>query len=243
MKAMELRLVSAVTLLLPVGAKANDGPSLATFSSAASSRVAADWYSLPAHRHEGGVGVLSFDVERVATSPRESRAYLHARIVVENDRSGAPWTLAADDQHLRAGALVVRPTFAETSGDTTTLRVAKGRAGWLDVFFPLGDGRGPGRVDLNWSLDAGHGQTHGSTSFARDQVGVAIRYRPLPAPAARFVSAGPAWWYGGDPLLPAIEGAPSIEHLHALRAAPPVQDHAPAIIRIEGAARAQGGVS
>jgi hypothetical protein len=217
-------------------------------ASAASTGVAepdpsADIYAVPQARPAGMVGVLSFGVESLTIAPRVSRDYLHVRIAVQNDEGSAPWTLVAGEQQMRGGSASLPLAFADSSDGRPFVTVAKGERGWIDLFFAVDRNVAPRRLDLQWTVDLGSLTERHETMLDREQQATSVYYGPEPSRDARFVAAGPTWWYQDEPWTAAPADAFSVEHLQPVREHHRVYHLPPVLIRVDLRNEQKGGVS
>jgi len=148
-------------------------------------------------RIAGDVHVISFGVERLPTGPSAPQLYLHLRLAAVNATDTARWSFDPNEQRLLASGHAAPPSFAETSDGDPVLALARGRRGYMDVYYPVPPAERGAVVTLAWRLQRGSKTAAMTTSFARTGGPDTsyVYYQPAPGPHVYFGLGFDCWWW------------------------------------------------
>jgi hypothetical protein len=163
-------------------------------------------YEIPPGTSSGNIVVGSFGFTQLDLPNGRRGDFLHARVIIANDKGEDTWTLAPESQLVALpGQTPGAPAYVNSPGPIAPkVEIPPGRRVTLDLFYlpPAGLQRAS-RVpafDLLWTVEANGKAVAGRTSFER------LEIPPDPWPYSYALSFGPTWyvdpwWYGVAPPL------------------------------------------
>jgi hypothetical protein len=109
-------------------------------------------YALVGSSEKGSVQVMAMGGERLPVGPNAPEVYLHLRLLAENLGDETPWLFNPNDQLLGYDGGMLSPAYSRTSAARPVVTVARGKRGWIDLYYPLPAQADPLKVTLWWRV-------------------------------------------------------------------------------------------
>jgi hypothetical protein len=148
-------------------------------------------YEIPAASPKGKASITLVGREQLTGPGGRPETFLHIRVTAENATDPVPWTLDPSDMKVSFDG-----SSAEYSGCATgiatdsSLAVAKGKHGAVDLYFPMGSEERPVYVYFLWQIHRGEETVTASTRLEMQDGPAPDGVQPQPAKPTGASSSG-----------------------------------------------------
>ncbi len=113
-------------------------------------------YEIPAANPKGKASITSMGRERLTGPGGQPETFLHIRLTAENATDPVPWTLDPSDMKVSFDGSSEEYSGCATGVATgSSLTVARGKHGVLDLYFPMGTEDRPIHAYFLWQIHRG----------------------------------------------------------------------------------------